>query len=262
MKKIQEFLWYCAGANVNLLRKCPATDQKKYALIGFSLLVVGLLAAIAFYFSFLLFIPTLSIAKILIAILWGIMIFVTARLNNVLGKTKPSNLLILRIVLSCFPLFIISITFLNFQSSYLLLLTISTIILVNVPSLTLQLSKKGFYEMTLEYEHQQLMIEHHQSIERFHKENPNTYYTPIEKVVAQNSDAYVEGIVSAFDLTGSSNSIRRYKSTENNSGEDKNNGYLKDAQARHQDYLNWAGDVRKSFETLKQEIESGEYSAI
>ena len=46
MKRINHFLWMCAGANSSILKRCP-TEGSKYAGIGTAVLFTGVLAAIA-----------------------------------------------------------------------------------------------------------------------------------------------------------------------------------------------------------------------
>jgi hypothetical protein len=50
--KITEFLWWCAGADRQLLMKCPMEDRVKYAGIGGIVFATGILAACAGGFAF------------------------------------------------------------------------------------------------------------------------------------------------------------------------------------------------------------------
>ena len=86
--KITRFLWWCAGADKQILEKCPHGDRVRYAGIGGIVLATGVLAAVsggyAFYTIFgpkgdavveeIATIRDLSISAIF-AILWGLIVF-------------------------------------------------------------------------------------------------------------------------------------------------------------------------------------------
>jgi hypothetical protein len=86
--KITRFLWWCAGADKQILEKCPLGDRVRYAGIGGIVLATGVLAAVsggyAFYTIFgpkgdavveeIATIRDLSISAIF-AILWGLIVF-------------------------------------------------------------------------------------------------------------------------------------------------------------------------------------------
>ena len=86
--RITRFLWWCAGADKQILEKCPLGDRVRYAGIGGIVLATGVLAAVsggyAFYTIFgpkgdavveeIATIRDLSISAIF-AILWGLIVF-------------------------------------------------------------------------------------------------------------------------------------------------------------------------------------------
>ncbi|MBM3159707.1 MAG: DUF4407 domain-containing protein [Bacteroidetes bacterium] len=86
--KVTRFLWWCAGADKQILEKCPLGDRVRYAGIGGIVLATGVLAAVsggyAFYTIFgpkgdavveeIATIRDLSISAIF-AILWGLIVF-------------------------------------------------------------------------------------------------------------------------------------------------------------------------------------------
>lgn len=86
--KITRFLWWCAGADKQILEKCPLGDRVRYAGIGGIVLATGVLAAVsggyAFYTIFgpkgdavveeIATIRDLFISAIF-AILWGLIVF-------------------------------------------------------------------------------------------------------------------------------------------------------------------------------------------
>ncbi|MEL6675840.1 MAG: DUF4407 domain-containing protein [Bacteroidota bacterium] len=73
MKKIQEFFWFCAGANVELLRQCP-TEQAKYMGIGGTIFFTAVMAGLAGGYAFMSAFDQASLA-IPFGIFWGLMIF-------------------------------------------------------------------------------------------------------------------------------------------------------------------------------------------
>ena len=88
ISKVTQRLWWCAGADINLLKQSPMSDRVKYAGIGGIVFCTGLLAAVsggyAFYTIFSpksdainsdpTHLPTLLLA-FLFGIVWGIIIF-------------------------------------------------------------------------------------------------------------------------------------------------------------------------------------------
>jgi hypothetical protein len=73
MKSLKEFFWFCSGASLELLRKCP-TENNKYIGIGATVLFTGIFAALAAgYALFTVFDNWLPAA--IFGLIWGAMIF-------------------------------------------------------------------------------------------------------------------------------------------------------------------------------------------
>lgn len=51
MKSLKEFFWFCSGANISLLKRCP-TDASKYTGMGAAVFFTGLLAALSGGYAF------------------------------------------------------------------------------------------------------------------------------------------------------------------------------------------------------------------
>jgi len=88
VSKATKFLWWCAGADRQILLQCPMADRVKYAGIGGIVFCTGLLAAFSGGYAFYtIFSPkgdavnhdptdiTSVIGSILFAIIWGLIIF-------------------------------------------------------------------------------------------------------------------------------------------------------------------------------------------
>jgi len=73
MKRINRFFWWCAGANIELLKKCP-TDHAKYFGVGGTIVFTALMASFAggyaFYTAFKSVVPSLFFGAF-----WGLLIF-------------------------------------------------------------------------------------------------------------------------------------------------------------------------------------------
>lgn len=73
MKRINRFLWWCAGANIDVLEKCP-TDHAKYFGVGGTIVFTALMASFAggyaFFTAFKSVIPSLFFGAF-----WGLLIF-------------------------------------------------------------------------------------------------------------------------------------------------------------------------------------------
>lgn len=73
MNKINQFFWWCAGANIELLKKCP-TDHAKYFGVGGTIVFTALMASFAggyaFFTAFKSVIPSLFFGAF-----WGLLIF-------------------------------------------------------------------------------------------------------------------------------------------------------------------------------------------
>ncbi|HMJ46921.1 MAG TPA: DUF4407 domain-containing protein [Ferruginibacter sp.] len=86
--KTTKFLWWCCGADKNILAKCTFADHVKYACLGGIVFATGFMAAIAGGFAFyIIFSPKgdalnkdafswgITIASIIFGIVWGNIIF-------------------------------------------------------------------------------------------------------------------------------------------------------------------------------------------
>ncbi len=73
MEKIKYFFWYCSGASIELLKKCP-TDSNKYIGIGATIFFTGLFASFAAAYAFYTVSDNVIISVVL-ALVWGLMIF-------------------------------------------------------------------------------------------------------------------------------------------------------------------------------------------
>ncbi len=73
MKSIKEFFWFCAGANISLLKRCP-TDSSKYTGMGAAVFFTGVLAAFSGGYAFYTIFDN-PIWTIVFALLWGTIIF-------------------------------------------------------------------------------------------------------------------------------------------------------------------------------------------
>jgi len=73
MKRINRFFWWCAGANIEVLEKCP-TDHAKYFGVGGTIVFTALMASFAggyaFFTAFKSVIPSLFFGAF-----WGLLIF-------------------------------------------------------------------------------------------------------------------------------------------------------------------------------------------
>ncbi|WP_200976140.1 DUF4407 domain-containing protein [Echinicola sp. 20G] len=73
MNKMKQFLWFCSGANMALLKKCP-TESNKYMGIGGTVFFTGILAALsAGYALYTVF--GLWYWGVVFGLIWGVMIF-------------------------------------------------------------------------------------------------------------------------------------------------------------------------------------------
>lgn len=73
MNKINKFLWWCAGANISILEKCP-TDHSKYFGIGGTILFTALMASFAGGYAFYTAFDN-TILALCFGIFWGLLIF-------------------------------------------------------------------------------------------------------------------------------------------------------------------------------------------
>ncbi|QSE95916.1 DUF4407 domain-containing protein [Fulvivirga lutea] len=103
MKKVKNFFWYCAGANHQLLEKCP-TDESKYVGIGATIFFTGLFAVLAAGYGLYTVFDSYLIASTL-GLVWGLMIFNLDRfIVSSMRKTTLGNELIMAI-----PRFVLAI---------------------------------------------------------------------------------------------------------------------------------------------------------
>ena len=73
MNSINKFLWWCAGANIDILERCP-TDQAKYFGLGGTILFTALMASFAGGYAFFTAFKSVFLS-IAFAVFWGMMIF-------------------------------------------------------------------------------------------------------------------------------------------------------------------------------------------
>lgn len=73
MKSLKEFFWFCSGANISLLKRCP-TDASKYTGMGAAVFFTGLLAALSGGYAFFTVFenPYWALA---FGLVWGTIIF-------------------------------------------------------------------------------------------------------------------------------------------------------------------------------------------
>jgi hypothetical protein len=85
--KINQFLFFCAGINNELIVKCPRSEVIKYTSIGATVAFTTLLAVVSSYFAFNLILQDTWI-KILLSFFWGAIIFNLDRflVSSVRGK--------------------------------------------------------------------------------------------------------------------------------------------------------------------------------
>lgn len=73
MKKLNRFLWWCAGVNIEILEECK-TDQAKYFGVGGTILFTALMASLAGGYAFETAFHSKPLS-ILFGIFWGLLIF-------------------------------------------------------------------------------------------------------------------------------------------------------------------------------------------
>ena len=73
MKRITRFLWWCAGARIEILEECPS-DHAKYFGIGGTILFTALMAAFAGAYAFYTAFRSIPLS-IFFGIFWGLLIF-------------------------------------------------------------------------------------------------------------------------------------------------------------------------------------------
>ena len=73
MEKLKLFFWYCSGANIDLLKKCP-TESSKYVGIGATIFFTGIFASLAAGYALYTVFDNIW-AAIGLGLIWGLMIF-------------------------------------------------------------------------------------------------------------------------------------------------------------------------------------------
>ena len=68
------FFWFCSGANVDILKQCPHSEQNKYVGIGATVFFTGLLASISGGYA-LYTVFNRADAAIIFGVIWGLVIF-------------------------------------------------------------------------------------------------------------------------------------------------------------------------------------------
>jgi len=90
MKRINQFLWLCAGANRSIIYRCP-TEGSKYVGIGATILFTGILAALASGYALYTIFENIYYS-VGFGILWGLMIFNLDRyIISSMRKTDQKN---------------------------------------------------------------------------------------------------------------------------------------------------------------------------
>lgn len=73
MEKMKAFFWFCSGANIAILKKCP-TETNKYVGIGGTVFFTGVLAALSAGYALYTVFESWYWAVAFGAV-WGVMIF-------------------------------------------------------------------------------------------------------------------------------------------------------------------------------------------
>ncbi len=90
MKRVNHFLWLCAGANRSIIYRCP-TEGSKYVGIGATILFTGILAALASGYALYTIFENIYYS-IGFGVLWGLMIFNLDRyIISSMRKTDQKN---------------------------------------------------------------------------------------------------------------------------------------------------------------------------
>ena len=90
MKRVNQFLWLCAGANRSIIYRCP-TEGSKYVGIGATILFTGILAGLASGYALYTIFENVYYS-IGFGILWGLMIFNLDRyIISSMRKTDQKN---------------------------------------------------------------------------------------------------------------------------------------------------------------------------
>jgi len=111
MKILRDFFWFCSGANMGILKRCP-TEASKYVGIGGTILFTGLFAGIsASYALFTVFrVEWIAIA---FGMFWGAMIFnldrfIVSSMKKRSGFFREAGMAVPRLALAVLLAFVIS----------------------------------------------------------------------------------------------------------------------------------------------------------
>src|SRR5690606_41259570 len=77
MKRINRFFWWCAGANIEVLEKCP-TDHAKYFGAGGAIVFTALMASFAGGYAFFTAFKSV-IASLFFGVFLGLLFFIMHR---------------------------------------------------------------------------------------------------------------------------------------------------------------------------------------
>ena len=111
MNSLKEFFWFCSGASLELLKRCP-TENSKYTGIGATVLFTGIFAALAAgYALFTVFDSWLP--AVIFGLIWGAMIFnldryIVSSMKKEGNTWKEIRTAIPRIILAVLLAFVIS----------------------------------------------------------------------------------------------------------------------------------------------------------
>lgn len=90
MNSIKEFFWFCSGANISLLKRCP-TEASKFTGIGATVLFTGLLASLSGGYAFFTIFENAWWA-IAFGLFWGAVIFNLDRfIVSTMKKTRKGK---------------------------------------------------------------------------------------------------------------------------------------------------------------------------
>lgn len=74
INRIERFLWFCSGADPDILAACPRSEHSKYSGIGGTVFFTGLLASLSGGYAFFTVFDSVP-AAIFFGLLWGLIIF-------------------------------------------------------------------------------------------------------------------------------------------------------------------------------------------
>ena len=80
-------LWWCAGADAQILVRCTFAEHVKFASIGGFVLATGLLATLTMWFAMMTVFKNIAVASV-IAPAWGAMILAGSRAASELGSNS------------------------------------------------------------------------------------------------------------------------------------------------------------------------------